>query len=499
MTYIVFWVNMSFMDNIQNSNDKLATKKITKRSEDYSAWYTDVIDAAQLAEHSPVKGCMIIRPNGYALWESVQQFLDNKIKETGVENAYFPMFIPEKLLRRESDHVEGFSPELAVVTNAGGKTLEEPLVVRPTSETIMYEVFSNWIHSYRDLPLLINQWANVVRWEMRTRLFIRTTEFLWQEGHTVHTTEKEADDRARMMLEIYRDFAENFMAIPVIPGVKSESEKFAGALRTYTVEAMMQDGKALQFATSHNLGQNFSKPFDVKFLDENERTQYGWQTSWGLSTRVIGGLIMTHSDDSGLVLPPKLAPIQIVIIPVGQGNEAFSKVSDKASEIQNILKGQNFRVKLDQRDNLRPGEKFFEWEKRGVPIRIEIGPKDLSANKVVFVRRDTGEKMDIQMEEISSVAKTLSDQIQNNLFSRALEYQKQKTRVVNNWDEFRQAIEDGCFALAHWCGDKDVEAEIKNETSATIRCIPFSQIEEEGKCVKTGKPSKGRVIFAKSY
>src|SRR3989339_326493 len=490
---------MSYMDNIKDSNDKSAVKKITKRSEDYSMWYTDGIDAAQLAEHSPVKGCMIIRPNGYALWENVQQFLDKKIKETGVENAYFPLFIPEKLLRRESDHVEGFSPELAVVTNAGGKLLEEPLVVRPTSETIMYEVFSNWIHSYRDLPLLINQWANVVRWEMRTRLFIRTTEFLWQEGHTVHTTEQEADDRARMMLEIYRDFAENFMAVPVIPGMKSESEKFAGALKTYTVEAMMQDGKALQFATSHNLGQNFSKPFDVKFLDENEHTQYGWQTSWGLSTRVIGGLIMTHSDDSGLVLPPKLAPTQIVIIPVGQGNEAFPQVLLSVEKISETLKTEGLRVKVDKRDNLRPGEKFFEWEKKGIPIRVEIGPKDLAADKVVVVRRDTGEKKDVSMQEITSTVKNDLEVIQKDLFAKALEYQKQKTRTVDTWEDFRTAIEEGCFVLAHWCGDKEVEAEIKKETAATIRCIPFNQIEEDGKCIKTGRPSKGRVIFAKSY
>lgn len=479
--------------------DKLATKKITKRSEDYSAWYTDVIDMAQLAEHSPVKGCMIIRPNGYALWENIQYFLDKKIKGTGVENAYFPLFIPEKLLRRESDHVEGFSPELAVVTNAGGKVLEEPLVVRPTSETIMYEVFSKWIRSYRDLPLLINQWANVVRWEMRTRLFIRTTEFLWQEGHTVHATDKEADERARMMLDIYRDFAENFMAIPVIPGVKSESEKFAGALRTYTVEAMMQDGKALQFATSHHLGQNFSRPFDVKFLDENERTEYGWQTSWGLSTRVIGGLIMTHSDDLGLVLPPRIAPIQVVIIPIGEGNEKFSEVLSKARSIQEDLKNASVSVKIDERSDMRPGEKFFEWEKKGVPIRLEIGPKDLASNKVVVARRDTSTKKDIGFNTLVEEIKSELEAIQKNLFDRALRYREEKTKKVDTWDQFREAIEGGNFVLAHWCEDKEVEAEIKKETSATIRCIPFDTVDEAGVCIKSGRPSKRRVIFAKSY
>lgn len=479
--------------------DKLATKKITKRSEDYSAWYTDVIEAAKLAEHAPVKGCMIIRPNGYALWENIQKFLDEKIKESGVENAYFPLFIPEKLLRRESDHVEGFSPELAVVTNAGGKVLEEPLVVRPTSETIMYEVFSNWIQSYRDLPLLINQWANVVRWEMRTRLFIRTTEFLWQEGHTVHATDQEADDRARMMLDMYRDFAENFMAIPVIPGMKSESEKFAGALRTYTVEAMMQDGKALQFATSHHLGQNFSKPFNVKFLDENERTQYGWQTSWGLSTRVIGGLIMTHSDDSGLVLPPRIAPTQVIIIPIGQSNVAFTQVLVKANEILKTLKNAGIRVKIDARDNMTPGEKFFEWEKKGIPIRLEIGPKDLAESKVVLARRDTGEKNNFSFDNLDTSISFLLETIQSYLYSRALDYRNMKIKKVDTWEEFREAIENGNFALAHWSGDKEIEAEIKKETSATIRCIPFDTVEEEGACIKSGKPSSRRVIFAKSY
>src|SRR3989344_7518654 len=479
------------------SIDKLATKKITSRAEDYSAWYTDVIDAAGLAEHSPVKGCMIIKPHGYAIWEGIQKILDERFKQTGVENAYFPMLIPERLLKREEKHVEGFAPEVAVVTHAGGKKLDEPLVLRPTSETIMYEVFSNWIQSYRDLPLLINQWANVIRWEMRTRLFLRTTEFLWQEGHTVHATEKEADDRARMMLEIYRDFAENVMAIPAILGVKTESEKFAGALKPYSVETMMQDGKALQFSTSHNLGQNFSKPFNVKFLDEKGDTQYGWQTSWGLSTRVIGGLIMVHSDDVGLVLPPRLAPVQVVVVPIGAGNEKWANVLVAAKSIADDLKNKlNLKVKFDDRD-MRPGEKFFEWERKGVPLRIEIGPKDLDAGKVVFVRRDTGEKKSVLQKDFQDSVINELDSIQKNLFERALKYRKDKTKRVDNWEDFKKEIEGDNFVFAHWCGDGDVEAEIKKETGATIRCIPFDEPLEEGKCIKTGKFSKQRVLFAR--
>lgn len=477
---------------------KFEEKKITSRAEDYNQWYLDVIDAADLAENSPVKGCMIIKPYGYALWEKTQKVLDEKFKATGVQNAYFPMLIPEKLLKREEAHVEGFAPEVAVVTHAGGKKLEEPLVLRPTSETIMYEVFSKWIRSHRDLPLLINQWANVIRWEMRTRLFLRTTEFLWQEGHTVHATEKEAEERALMMLDIYKDFAENYMAIPTIPGKKSDAEKFAGAKGTYTIETMMQDGKALQFATSHNLGQNFAKVFDVTFLDESGVKQYGWQTSWGLSTRTIGGLIMTHSDDKGLVLPPKIASIQIVIVPIIPKEWDKQLVDEESQNIYSNLISSGFSVKLDNRD-MRPGEKYYEWEKKGVPLRIEIGPKDIAANTVMVVRRDTGEKKPISLSDLTISITDILEQIQNNLFEQA------KNRLVNNiisvdtWEDFVRAIEEGKFVKAHWSGDGEVEAKIKEETGATIRCIPFDQIKEIGKCIKSGEPSTGRVIFAKSY
>lgn len=473
-------------------------KKITSRVEDYSEWYQDVIYAAGLAEHSPVKGCMIIKPYGYAVWEKIQEVLNKEFKNTGVENAYFPLFIPERFLKREEKHVEGFAPEVAVVTHAGGKKLEEPLVVRPTSETIIYEVFSKWIHSYRDLPVLINQWANVVRWEMRTRLFLRTTEFLWQEGHTVHATEKEADERARMMLGIYKKFFEEYMAIPIIVGVKSEAERFAGAQATYTCEAMMQDGKALQLATSHNLGQNFAKVFDVKFLDEKNEPVFGWQTSWGLSTRSIGGLIMVHSDDKGLVLPPKMASIQVVIIPIIPKEWDAQSVNEEVSDLEKKLKTAGVLVKIDARD-LRPGEKFYEWEKKGVPIRVELGPKDLVANSIVCARRDTGEKKKVSLDSATEDILKLLETIQISLYDRALQYQKEKTRSVDSWEDFKKAINDDCFVLAHWSGDEAVEKEIKEETNATVRCIPFDQKEEAGVCVKSGKPSKQRVIFAKAY
>lgn len=477
---------------------KFEEKKITSRAEDYSQWYLDVIDAAELAENAPVKGCMIVKPCGYALWEKTQKILDEKFKATGVENAYFPMLIPERLLKREEKHVEGFAPEVAVVTHAGGKKLEEPLVVRPTSETIMYEIFSKWIRSHRDLPLLINQWANVIRWEMRTRLFLRTTEFLWQEGHTVHATEAEAEDRALMMLDIYRDFAENYMAIPVIPGKKSDAEKFAGASDTYTIEAMMQDGKALQFATSHNLGQNFAKVFDVTFLDESNNRQYGWQTSWGLSTRVIGGLIMTHSDDKGLVLPPKIAPTQVVIIPIIPKEWDKQLVMEESQTVFSNLILAGISVKLDDR-NIRPGEKFYEWEKKGIPLRIEIGPKDLASNTVVIARRDTGEKKTIPLPELNSSVINILDLIQRNLFEHAKNRLIGNTVLVNNWDEFVKEIESGKFVSAHWSGDPVVETQIKEETGATVRCLPIGQAKEDGVCIKSGKPSSGRVIFAKSY
>ena len=473
-------------------------KKITSRSVDYNQWYLDVIDSAELAENSPVKGCMIIKPNGYALWENTQKILDEKFKETGVQNAYFPMLIPERLLKKEESHVEGFAPEVAVVTHAGGKKLDEPLVLRPTSETIMYEVFSKWVRSYRDLPLLINQWANVIRWEMRTRLFLRTTEFLWQEGHTVHSTEEEAVERVLMMLNIYKDFAENYMAIPVIPGVKSQSEKFAGAKDTYCIEAMMQDGRALQFATSHNLGQNFAKVFDVGFLDESNVRQYGWQTSWGLSTRVIGALIMSHSDDKGLVLPPKIAPIQVVIVPIIPKEWDKQLVMEESQTIFSNLKAIGVSVKLDDRD-IRPGEKYYQWEKRGIPLRIEIGPKDLANNTVVVVRRDNGEKKTVLIPDISEIVIFTLGVIQNNLFEQAKNRLNENVVSVDTWDEFVKAVESNKFVSAHWSGDIEVEAMIKEETGATIRCIPFDQVKESGLCIKSGKESNGRVIFAKAY
>lgn len=472
--------------------------RITSRSEDYSQWYLDVIAAADLAEHSPVKGCMIIKPTGYAIWEMMQKYLDAKFKEVGVENAYFPLFIPQSFLSREAQHVEGFAPEVAVVTHAGGKKLDEPLVVRPTSETIMYEVFSNWIHSYRDLPLLINQWANVVRWELRTRLFLRTTEFLWQEGHTAHATEVEADAFARQMLEVYRDFAENIMAIPVIPGQKSDSERFAGALKTYCVEAMMQDGKALQFGTSHNLGQNFARAFNVKFSDEKNEEQYAWQTSWGVSTRMIGGLIMTHSDDKGLVLPPKIAAVQAVIIPLWFNDDEKAVVMDKASALQEELRVLGVRVKIDVRDG-RPGEKIFHWEKKGVPVRIEIGPKDVAAGECVVARRDTGEKNRVSFADAAASVFDLMTVIQQSLYDRALSHREANTVSVNTWEEFVASIETGKFVLAHWSGDADDEKKIKEATNATIRCIPFTEKPSEGTCVFSGKPSHQRVIFARSY
>ncbi len=485
------------MDKSQK-DDKILSELITTRATDYSQWYLDIIAAADLADYGPVKGTMVIKPYGYAIWEATQKILDEKFKETGVQNAYFPMLIPERLLKREESHVEGFAPEVAVVTHAGGKKLDEPLVVRPTSETIMYEVFSTWIRSYRDLPLLINQWTNVVRWEMRTRLFLRTTEFLWQEGHTVHESQEEADRRARQMLDIYKDFAENYMAIPVIAGTKTESEKFAGAFRTYCIEAMMQDGKALQFATSHNLGQNFAKVFNVKFLDRENTEQFGWQTSWGLSTRTIGGLIMTHSDDKGLILPPKIASIQVVITTITPNDDAKIIVPTKAHELATLLKEINIKTHVDDRD-IRPGEKYFEWEKKGVPVRIELGPKDIANNVAMLVRRDTGEKRSIPLVDLAKEISSLLEQIQINLFDRALQYQKEKTITVDTWDEFVVAIDSGKFVLAHWSGEADVEAKIKAETAATVRCIPFSQLEENGFCIRSGKPSTKRVVFAKSY
>lgn len=476
----------------------MSEQRITPRSEDYSQWYLDIIEAAQMAEHSPVKGCMVIKPYGYSIWERIQTLLDAKFKDLGVENAYFPLFIPQSFLTREAEHVEGFAPEVAVVTHAGGEKLEEPLVVRPTSETIMYDTFKNWVHSYRDLPLLINQWANVVRWEKRTRLFLRTTEFLWQEGHTVHSTLDEADQFARQMLELYRQFSENVMAIPVIPGQKSDNERFAGALKTYCLEAMMQDGKALQFATSHNLGDHFARAFGVQFTNEENKLEYAYQTSWGLSTRTIGALIMTHSDDKGLVVPPRLAPVQVVVIPLWFKDEQKDEIIAAAASIAESLKARGIRVKIDEKPG-RPGEKIFAWEKKGVPVRVELGPKDLAASSATVARRDVDGKQAIALDAIDEKIALLLEEIQSNLFERARALRSDKTVSVETWDEFKAAIEQGKFVLAHWSGEGEVEKKIKEETNATIRCLPFDQKPESGVCVYSGKPSNGRVLFARAY
>lgn len=476
------------------NNDK---PKITSREENYSKWYLDVINAAELAENAPTRGNMIIKPYGYAIWEGVQKILDNSFKQIGVKNAYFPLLIPEKFLKKEKDHVKGFAPEVAVVTHAGGKKLKEPLVIRPTSETIIYAAFSEWINSYRDLPLLINQWANVVRWELRPRLFLRTTEFLWQEGHTAHQTKEKADDWARKILSIYRNFAEETLAIPVIAGIKSESEKFAGASQTYTIEAMMQDGKALQCATSHNLGDNFAKVFNVSFLNDKGKKEYAQQTSWGISTRIIGGIIMTHGDDKGIILPPKIAPIQTIVVAIGHGKD-LSKIEKMSTDIVEKLRKQNISAEVDFRD-IRPGEKFYEWEKKGVPIRIEVGLKELKDKKLSLTRRDTGEKIIIAEKNLTKEVNNLLKEIQNNLYNTALKRQNSHIKIVDDWKEFEKAIKDGYFVSAHWCGDSKIEKIIKEKTGATIRCIPLEGKKEKGKCIKTGKSSSQRVIFAKAY
>ncbi|PIQ79141.1 MAG: proline--tRNA ligase [Parcubacteria group bacterium CG_4_9_14_0_2_um_filter_41_8] len=474
-------------------------QSITKRKDDFSKWYQDVIDGAQLAEHGSAKGTMVIRPYGYAIWENMQKVLDAMFKETGVQNAYFPLFIPESFLKKEADHVEGFAPEVAVVTHAGGKKLEEPLIVRPTSETIINDSYSRWIQSYRDLPLLINQWANIVRWEMRPRLFLRTTEFLWQEGHTVHATKEDAEDRVQMMLDVYKKFVEEYLAMPVIAGRKSDTEKFAGADFTTCIEAMMQDKKALQAGTSHMLGQNFAKVFDVKFLNEDGEQEYGWQTSWGVSTRMIGGLIMTHSDDNGLVVPPKIAPTHAVIIPIFSDEKEKKQVMPVAEDLAEKLKLEDLKIILDDRD-MRPGPRFFEWEKKGVPIRIEIGPKDIKNNSVVAVRRDTGEKENIKQDECAKKIPNILDDIQKNLFEKASKFLKDNTHEVSYWDEFKKIMQNnGGFISAYWCGNAKCEQEIKDETKATIRCIPFCQDNGSGKCVHCDKTGKQKVIFAKAY
>ncbi|MBQ3750119.1 MAG: proline--tRNA ligase [Bacteroidales bacterium] len=489
-------------------------KSLTTRKENYSQWYNDIVKKADLAENSSVRGCMVIKPYGYAIWEKLQSTLDRMFKETGHMNAYFPIFIPKSFFSREASHVEGFAKECAVVThyrlkndpNGGGVVvdpeakLEEELIVRPTSETIIWDTYKNWIQSYRDLPILCNQWANVVRWEMRTRLFLRTAEFLWQEGHTAHATREEAVEETEKMLHVYADFAENFMAIPVIKGVKSPNERFGGALDTYCIEALMQDGKALQAGTSHFLGQNFAKAFDVKFLNQNNQLEYVWATSWGVSTRLIGALIMTHSDDNGLVLPPNLAPIQVVIVPIYKSEEERTAIAEKVQPLISKLKELNISVKFDNDDAKRSGWKFNEYELKGVPVRIAIGPRDLENNAAEIARRDTLEKEVVPFDTLVEHIQKLLKDIQQNLFDKALKFREENTRKADTWEEFVDLLDNHPgFIYAHWDGTPETEDKIKELTKATIRCIPFNNPQEEGKCILTGKPSKQRVLFARAY
>lgn len=492
------------------------SKGLPKRSEDYSLWYNELVKRADLAENSPVRGCMVIKPYGYSIWEKMQAQLDKMFKETGHVNAYFPLFIPKSYLSKEATHVEGFAKECAVVTHYRLKNsedgkgvivdpdakLEEELIVRPTSETVIWSTYKNWIQSYRDLPLLVNQWANVVRWEMRTRLFLRTAEFLWQEGHTAHATKDEAVAETIQMMNIYAQFAEEHMALPVVRGVKSENERFAGAEDTFCIEAMMQDGKALQAGTSHFLGQNFSKAFDVKFAAKEGGLEYVWGTSWGASTRLMGALIMAHSDDNGLVLPPKLAPIQVVIVPIYKTDEELSKLSEKANEIMFKLRAKGISVKFDNRDTHKPGWKFAEYELKGVPVRIAMGPRDLENNSVEIARRDTLTKETVNLGEVAieEYISKLLDTIQDAIYKKALDFREKMTTEVNSWEEFEKLIEEkGGFLSAHWDGTNETEDKIKEMTKATIRCIPLNRKEEQGKCIFSGKPSQGRVYFARAY
>ncbi len=488
-------------------------KELTSRSENYSQWYNDLVIKADLAENSAVRGCMVIKPYGYAIWEKIQAELDRMFKETGHVNAYFPLFIPKSFLSKEAEHVDGFAKECAVVThhrlmadpNGNGlivdpeAKLEEELIIRPTSETIIWNTYKNWIQSYRDLPLLINQWANVVRWEMRTRLFLRTTEFLWQEGHTAHATEAEAVEETRKILDIYADFAERFMAMPVLKGVKSVNERFAGAVETYCIEALMQDGKALQAGTSHFLGQNFAKAFDVTFVDKSNKLDYVWATSWGVSTRLMGALIMTHSDDNGLVLPPNLAPFQVVIVPIYKNDEQLAAISNKVAEITPKLKALGITVKYDSNDNKKPGWKFAEYELKGVPVRLAMGARDLENGTVEVARRDTLTKETVSLKGIEHYIDQLLKDIQTNIYQKAFDYRASVTREVNSYDEFKVEIEKGGFLLCHWDGSSETEERVKEETKATIRCIPLHGDTTPGKCMVTGKPSAQRVVFARAY
>ncbi|MCC7431418.1 proline--tRNA ligase [bacterium] len=477
----------------------MAKQNITPRAEDYAQWYIDVVLQSKLADYAPVKGCMVIRPNGYGLWENIQKTLDEMFKETGHENAYFPLLIPESFLKKEAEHVEGFAPELAVMTHAGGKKLEEPYVLRPTSETIIWSTYKKWIQSYRDLPILINQWANVFRWEMRTRLFLRTTEFLWQEGHTAHATFEEAEEETLKMLGVYRNFAENFMAMPVYVGKKTNKEKFAGAVTTYCIEPMMQDKKALQAGTSHNLGQNFAKAFDVTFQTKEGKLEHVFATSWGVSTRLIGGIVMAHSDDNGLVIPPKLSVIQAVWIPIFNKDNQ-EKITGKVKELTQTWKNEGIKFKIDDRDNYKPGWKFNEWELQGVPLRIELGPKDLEQNQVVIARRDTNEKVAVSFENVTQTVKNLLVTIQNDLFTKALNFRNDNTFVTDDYKfMLKKSDEDNGFYKIHWCGNRACEDNLQEMGKITIRCIPLNNEQENGKCIVCGEASKERVIAAKSY
>jgi len=489
-------------------------KDFPSRAENYSQWYNDLVIKADLAENSAVRGCMVIKPSGYAIWEKMQAVLDKMFKDTGHVNAYFPLFIPKSFFSKEASHVAGFAKECAVVTHYRLKNspdgkgiivdedakLEEELIVRPTSETIIWDTYRGWIKSWRDLPLLVNQWANVVRWEMRTRLFLRTTEFLWQEGHTAHATKEEAIAEAEQMLRVYADFAENYMAVPVLRGTKSPNERFAGALETFCIEALMQDGKALQAGTSHFLGENFAKAFDVKFLSKENKLEYVWATSWGVSTRLMGALIMAHSDDNGLVLPPKLAPTQVVIIPIYRNDEQLALISETANKIKNNLLAKGISVKYDDRDTQKPGWKFNEYEFKGVPVRIAIGPRDLENGTVEVARRDTLEKAVYQIIDIEKKIEHLLENIQDNMFQKALAFRDENTRLADTWEEFNTILDTKAgFVLAHWDGTPETEQKIKDETKATIRCIPLDNKLEEGKCIYSGKPSTQRVVFARAY
>ena len=489
------------------------SKKITPREVDYSTWYNDIVQHADLAENSGVRGCMVIKPYGYAIWEKMQAELDKKFKATGHQNAYFPLFIPKSYFSKEANHVDGFAKECAVVTHYRLKTsddgkeivvdesakLEEELIVRPTSETIIWDTYKKWIQSYRDLPLLINQWANVVRWEMRTRLFLRTAEFLWQEGHTAHATKEEAIEETEKMINVYSDFAQDFMAMPVIIGLKSESERFAGALETYCIEALMQDGKALQAGTSHFLGQNFAKAFDVKYASKEGKQEYVWATSWGVSTRLMGALIMTHSDDKGLVLPPKLAPFQVVIVPIYRSEDQLNKINQSVESVKSLLEEKGVSVKYDSRDTHKPGWKFAEYELKGVPIRLAVGMRDLENGTIEIARRDTLEKETISIKGVENRIVVLLDEIQKNLYSKAKDFRASNTFEANSYEEFKQIIEKGGFVYAHWDGTNETELQIKNETKATIRCITMEPSREVGECMISGKPSERRVLFAKAY